>query len=72
MHFLKPDPSPKWMSPTASGLSYEVGRIGKKKVNGDWDISNKRGHNIFHTLLWYCYFEIDWRWESVLKKFYGH
>ena len=49
MHFLKPDPSPKWMSPTASGLSYEVGRIGEKKVNGDWDISNKRGHNMFHT-----------------------
>ena len=37
------------MSPTASGLSYEVGRIGEKKVNGDWDISNKTGHNIFHT-----------------------
>ena len=33
---------------TASGLSYELGVNGKKKVNGNWDI-NKNGHSTFHT-----------------------
>ena len=59
----------------------------KKKVNGNWDINNKHGHNTFHTgkpgnfnslreviwsILWQCYLEIDWRWESVPKKCYGY
>ena len=30
---------------TASGLSYELGVNGKKKVNGNWDIINKNGHS---------------------------
>ena len=34
---------------TASGLSYELGVNGEKKVNGNWDIINKNGHNTFHT-----------------------
>ena len=29
---------------TASGLSYELGVNGEKKVNGNWDIINKNGH----------------------------
>ena len=33
---------------TASGLSYELGVNGEKKVNGNWDI-NKNGHSTFHT-----------------------
>ena len=66
---------------TASGLSYGVGVNGEKK-NGNWDIK-KNGHSTFHTdkpgnfdilreviwiILWHCYLEIDWRWESVPKK----
>ena len=47
MHYLKPDPSPKqksncgrfsksgWTVTTASGLSYELGVNGSKKVNGN-------------------------------------
>ena len=34
---------------TASGLSYELGLNGEKKVNGNWDIINKNGHSTFHT-----------------------
>ena len=34
---------------TASGLSYELGLNGEKKVNGNWDIVNKSGHSTFHT-----------------------
>ena len=34
---------------TASGLSYELGVNGEKKVNGNWDIINKNGHSTFHT-----------------------
>ena len=30
---------------TASGLSYELGVNGKKKVNENWDIINKNGHS---------------------------
>ena len=55
----------------------------KKKVNENWDIFNKNGHCTFHTgkpgnfnslreviwiILWNCYLETDWRWESVPKK----
>ena len=72
-----------WITTTASGLSYELGVNGEKKVNGNWDIINKNGHSTFHTgkpgnfnslreviwiILWHCYLEIDWRWESVPKK----
>ena len=64
MHYLKPDPKPKvnvqfcwislfskssWIKTTASGLSYELGVNGEKKVNGNWDIINKNGHSTFHT-----------------------
>ena len=34
---------------TASGLSYELGVNGEKKVNGNWDILDKNGHSKFHT-----------------------
>ena len=34
---------------TASGLSYELGVNGEKKVNGNWDIINKNGHSTFQT-----------------------
>ena len=37
-----------WIKTTASGLSYELGVNGEKKVNGNWDI-NKNGHSTFHT-----------------------
>ena len=40
--FLKPS----WIKTTASGLSYELGVNGEKKVNGNWDIINKNGHII--------------------------
>ena len=61
---------------TASGLSYELGVNGEKKVNGNWDIINKNGHSTFHTgkpenfhslreviriILSHCYLEIDCR-----------
>ena len=38
--FLKPS----WIKTTDSGLSYELGVNGEKKVNGNWDIINKNGH----------------------------
>ena len=38
-----------WTETTASGLSYELGVNGAKKVNGNWDIIKKNGHNTFHT-----------------------
>ena len=38
-----------WIKTTASGLSYELGLNGEKKVNGNWDIINKNGHSTFHT-----------------------
>ena len=38
-----------WIKTTASGLSYELGVNGEKKVNGNWDIINKIGHSTFHT-----------------------
>ena len=63
MNYLKPDPKPKvmsvqlrwislfskssWIKTTASGLSYELGVNGEKKVNGNWDI-NKNGHSTFN------------------------
>ena len=34
---------------TASGLSYELGVNGEKKVNGNWDIINRNGHSTFDT-----------------------
>ena len=38
-----------WIKTTASGLSYELGVNGEKKVNGNWDIINKNGHSTFQT-----------------------
>ena len=38
-----------WIKTTASGLSYELGVNGEKKVNGNWNIINKNGHSTFHT-----------------------
>ena len=105
MHYLKPDPSPKWMSScvglvyfqslvglvyfqtTVGGLSYGLVINDEKKVNGNWGVINENGHNTFHTgksgnfnslreviwsILWHCYLDIDWRWESVPKKCYGY
>ena len=72
-----------WIKTTASGLSYELGVNGEKKVNGKWDIINKNRHCTFHTgkpgnfnslreeiwiILWHCYLQIGWRWDSVPKK----
>ena len=34
---------------TASGLSYELGVNGEKKVKGNCDTINKNGDNTFHT-----------------------
>ena len=36
---------------TTSGLSYELGVNGEKKVNGNWDIIDKNEHSTFHTLV---------------------
>ena len=38
-----------WIKTTASGLSYELGVNGEKKVNGNWDIINKNGHSTFQS-----------------------
>ena len=38
-----------WVRTTASGLSFELGVNGEKKVNGNWDIISKHGHSTFHT-----------------------
>ena len=38
-----------WIKTTASGLSYELGVNGEKKLNGNIDIINKNGHSTFHT-----------------------
>ena len=40
-----------WIDTTASGLSYELGVNGAKKVNGNWDIILKNGHSTFHFIL---------------------
>ena len=40
---------PNWIKTTASGLSYKLGVMVKKKVNGNWDIINKNGHSTYHT-----------------------
>ena len=42
-------PKSSWIKTTASGLSYELGVNGEKKVNGNWDIINKNEHSTFHT-----------------------
>ena len=81
-------PKSSWVKTTASGLCYELGVNGEKKVHENWDIINKNGHNTFHTgkpgnftslreviwiILWHCYLEIDWKWESQCqKKCYGY
>ena len=39
----------RWIKTTASGLYYELGVNGEKKVNGDWGIIDKNGHSTFHT-----------------------
>ena len=38
-----------WIETTASGLSYELGVNGTKRVHGNWDIINENEHNTFHT-----------------------
>ena len=64
MRYLKPDPSPKqmsscvglvdfqslasWIETTVSGLSYELGVNGAKKVNKNLYIINKNEHLISH------------------------
>ena len=79
-------PKSSWIKTTASGLCYELGVNGEKKVNENWDIINKNGHNTFHNgkpgnfaslreviwiILWHL--EIDWKWESQCqKKCYGY
>ena len=37
-----------WVRTTASGLSFELGVNGEKKVNGNCDIKTN-GHSTFHT-----------------------
>ena len=39
-----------WIETTVSGLPYELGVNGAKKVNGNWSIINKNGHSTFHTV----------------------
>ena len=38
-----------WIKATVSGLSYELGVNGEKKVNWRYDIINKNGYSTFHT-----------------------
>ena len=38
-----------WIKTTASGLSYELGVNGEKKVKGNCVTINKNGDNTFHT-----------------------
>ena len=38
-----------WIKTTASGLSYELGINGEKRVNGNSDIINKNRHITFYT-----------------------
>ena len=40
-----------WIKTITSGLSYELGVNGEKKVHGNWDIIDKNGHSTFHTLV---------------------
>ena len=49
MRWISLFPKSSWIKTTASGLSYELGVNGEKKVNGNWDIINKNGHSTFHT-----------------------
>ena len=39
-----------WIKTTSSGLSYELGVNGEKKVNGNWGIINKNGHSSFYNV----------------------
>ena len=49
LRWISPFSKSNWIETTASGLSYELGVNGAKKVNGNWDIINKNGHSTFHT-----------------------
>ena len=49
LHWISLFSKSSWIKTTASGLSYELGVNGDKKVNGNWDIINKNGHSTFHT-----------------------
>ena len=49
LHWISLFSKSSWIKTTASGLSYELGVNGEKKVNGNWDIINKNGHSTFHT-----------------------
>ena len=37
-----------WIETTASGLSYELGVNGTKRVQGNWDIINENEQHISH------------------------
>ena len=45
LHWISLFSKSSWIKTTASGLSYEVGVNGEKKVNGNWGIVNKNGHS---------------------------
>ena len=45
MHWISLFSKSSWIKTTASGLSYEVGVNGEKKVNGNWGIVNENGHS---------------------------
>ena len=47
-HWISRFSTSSWTETIASGLSYELGVNGAKKVNGNWDIIHKNGHSIFH------------------------
>ena len=49
LHWISLFSKSSWIKTTASGLSYELGVNGEKKVNGNWNIINKNGHSTFHT-----------------------
>ena len=49
LHWISLFSKSSWIKTTASGLSYELGVNGEKKVNGNWNIINENGHSTFHT-----------------------
>ena len=71
-----------WIKTTTSGLSYELGVNGEKKLMGTgillikmdiahFTVVNSKPGNfnsVIWIILWHYYLEIDWRWESVPKK----
>ena len=45
LHWISLFSKSSWIKTTASGLSYELGVNSEKKLNGNWNIINKKGHS---------------------------